>query len=62
VAKEFGLSDVGLAKVCRKLGVKKPARGFWAKVASGMPLFHRHINPYGQFALDLARPSFLEAA
>ena len=22
----------------------------------------RHINPYGQFALDLARPSFLEAA
>jgi TnpA family transposase len=26
------------------------------------PLFHGHINPYGQFALDLARPSFLEAA
>ena len=25
------------------------------------PLFHGHINPYGQFALDLARPSFLEA-
>ena len=24
------------------------------------PLFHGHINPYGQFALDLARPSFLE--
>ena len=26
------------------------------------PLFHRHINPYGQFTLDLARPSFLKAA
>jgi len=26
------------------------------------PLFHGHVNPYGQFALDLARPSFLEAA
>ena len=25
------------------------------------PLFHGHINPYGQFALDLTRPSFLEA-
>jgi hypothetical protein len=25
------------------------------------PLFHGHINPYGQFALDLARPSFLKA-
>jgi hypothetical protein len=26
------------------------------------PLFHGHINPYGQFSLDLARPSFLKAA
>jgi hypothetical protein len=26
------------------------------------PLFHGHINPYGQFPLDLTRPSFLEAA
>jgi hypothetical protein len=25
-------------------------------------LFHGHINPYEQFALDLDRPSFLEAA
>jgi hypothetical protein len=22
------------------------------------PLFHGHINPYGQFAIDLAQPSF----
>ena len=27
-----------------------------------MPLFHGHINHYGQFDLDLDRPSFLEAA
>jgi len=26
------------------------------------PLFHGHINPYGQFSLDLTRPSFLKAA
>jgi Tn3 transposase DDE domain-containing protein len=26
------------------------------------PLFHGHINSYGQFALDLDLPSFLEAA
>jgi hypothetical protein len=26
------------------------------------PLFQGHINPYGRFALDLERPSFLEAA
>src|ERR1700756_1497515 len=34
--KEFDLSDVGLAKICRKLGVEKPPRGYWAKVASGV--------------------------
>lgn len=26
------------------------------------PLFHAPINPYGRFALDLSRSSFLEAA
>jgi hypothetical protein len=26
------------------------------------PLFHGHINSYGQFATDLAQPSFLDAA
>src|SRR5262249_22502111 len=26
------------------------------------PLFYEHVNPYGLFALDLAQPSFLEAA
>ena len=26
------------------------------------PLFHGHINPYGQITLDLARPSFLKPA
>jgi hypothetical protein len=30
--------------------------------AAPTPLFHGHINAYGQFALDLNRPSFLEAA
>ena len=26
------------------------------------PLFYEHINPYGIFALDLERPSFLQEA
>ncbi len=26
------------------------------------PLFYEHVNPYGLFALDLNRPSLLEAA
>lgn len=32
LAKEFGMSDVGLAKVCKKLNVPKPYRGYWQLV------------------------------
>lgn len=35
VAKDVGISDVALAKRCRKGGVAKPPRGFWAKVRAG---------------------------
>jgi hypothetical protein len=35
LAKDFGMSDVGLAKRCRKLGIPVPGRGYWARVAAG---------------------------
>jgi Mor family transcriptional regulator len=35
VAKKYNLSDVGLAKVCRKLNIPRPGRGYWAKKAAG---------------------------
>jgi hypothetical protein len=35
LAKEFGMSDVGLAKVCKKLRVPKPYRGYWQLVDAG---------------------------
>ena len=35
VAKEYGVSDVALAKTCRKLEVPVPGRGYWAKIAAG---------------------------
>jgi hypothetical protein len=31
LAKEYGLSDVGLAKICRRLNIPVPGRGYWAK-------------------------------
>jgi len=40
VAKRYGLSDVGLAKICRKLAIPLPSRGYWAKVATGK-VMHR---------------------
>jgi hypothetical protein len=39
LAQDFGLSDVALAKRCRKLAVHIPGRGYWARVAAGqMPM------------------------
>ena len=35
LAKQYGLSDVGLAKICRKLKVPLPGRGYWAKRKAG---------------------------
>lgn len=35
LAKEFGLSDVSLAKLCRRHRVFVPGRGYWARLAAG---------------------------
>ncbi|HEN8798343.1 TPA: hypothetical protein U8251_000893 [Pseudomonas putida] len=37
LAKEIGVSDVGLSKACRKAGILLPARGHWAKPESKRP-------------------------
>lgn len=38
LASEFGLSDVGLAKICKKLDIPRPARGHWAKAPDKVSL------------------------
>jgi len=35
LAAEYGISDVGLAKVCRKLDIPSPGLGHWTKIACG---------------------------
>lgn len=32
IAKDFGVSDKAVEKLCKKLGVEKPGRGHWAKL------------------------------
>jgi len=34
----LGISDVRLGKVCRKLKIPRPGRGYWAKRAVGRPV------------------------
>ena len=38
LAKEFGLSDVALHKICRKHDIPTPPLGYWAKKAHGKPV------------------------
>jgi hypothetical protein len=35
LAKEFGISDVGLAKICRRYRIPVPGRGYWAQLQAG---------------------------
>lgn len=35
VAREYGLSDVGLAKLCKRNSIPKPPRGYWARKEAG---------------------------
>lgn len=37
LAKEYGLSDVGLSKICTKLKVPKPPQGYWARKRRSQP-------------------------
>jgi hypothetical protein len=49
LAKEYGLSDVGLAKICKKHKIPKPSLGYWTKKQYGkktkqLPLPPRTIS------------------
>jgi hypothetical protein len=35
LAKEMGISDVALAKFCKRMQIPKPPRGYWAQVEAG---------------------------
>ena len=37
IAEEFGISDVGLAKICARHGIPKPSRGYWARAEDNRP-------------------------
>lgn len=38
IAKQYGLSDRGLGKLCERNGIPVPPRGYWAKIKSGQKL------------------------
>ena len=60
VAPRYGLSDVGLVKICKKLGIPVPPRGYWAKIKAGRPTHKLQLpsltaGARGSGALEAAR-------
>lgn len=52
LAKKFGLSDVGLAKVCRKHDIPRPSVGYWAKKQHGKKTTKPSLPPAGDPKLE----------
>ncbi|MBI3786923.1 MAG: hypothetical protein HY276_01590 [Ignavibacteriales bacterium] len=38
LAKELGISDVAITKICKKLNIPKPYPGYWKRVSMGHPI------------------------
>lgn len=47
LASEFNLSDVGLAKACKRADIPRPPRGYWAKLKVGKPVRKTPLPPRG---------------
>ncbi|MBY0355337.1 MAG: hypothetical protein K2Q12_06350 [Rickettsiales bacterium] len=45
LAKQYGLSDLGLAKICTKMKIPRPPRGYWAKRSYGQPTTKPILRP-----------------
>ncbi|MFM0170319.1 hypothetical protein PQR33_13395 [Paraburkholderia sediminicola] len=45
VAARYGISDVGLRKICDKLDIPVPGRGYWAKLGAGRPVQQQALPP-----------------
>ena len=45
LAKRFGISDVGLAKICKRLQIPRPEQGHWVRVKKNWPVKARPQLP-----------------
>ena len=52
VAKRYGISDVGLTKLCRRYGIPKPGLGYWAQHQVGKAPAPRPLPPAESGALE----------
>ncbi len=58
VAPQYGLSDVGLKKLCVRLQIPTPGRGYWAKLKAGKRIPSRPVlRDFTGLGSDLIRPT-----
>ena len=56
MAREFGLSDVGFAKLCKRNGIPRPPRGYWAMLQVGRaPSREALPMPDRNWEIDISR-------
>ena len=48
LAKQYDISDVGLTKICRKMDIPTPPRGYWAKRTNGQRVEKMLLPPLSE--------------
>jgi len=48
LAKRYDISDVGLTKICRKMDIPTPPRGYWAKRTNGQRVEKASLPPLSE--------------
>jgi hypothetical protein len=52
VARRYNMSDVGLAKNCKKMNIPKPGLGYWAKIQAGQKIPRTPLPPLAPNGYD----------
>jgi len=52
LAKKYGVSDVGLAKICTRMNIPRPPRGYWAKLKVGKAQIKPQLPALSDSSLD----------
>ena len=53
LSEQYGLSDVGLAKICKKHNIPRPPRGYWARKVAGYRVKRLPLQPGEDVTIEI---------
>jgi len=53
LGEQYGLSDVGLAKICKRHKIPRPPRGYWARKAAGYKVKRLPLPPGENVTIEI---------